>query len=53
MGILEGGLEGNIITAKLDSVINRARKSSIWPMSVSCSISPKYCQRVVLRPRGC
>ncbi len=33
MGLLEGRFEENIITTTLDSAINWARESSIWPMT--------------------
>ena len=33
MGLIDGQLDANIVTTRLDSVINWARKSSLWPMT--------------------
>jgi NADH-quinone oxidoreductase subunit B len=33
MGLIDGQLDANIMTTRLDTVINWARKSSLWPMS--------------------
>ena len=33
MGVAESGFERNIVTTTVDSVVNWARKSSLWPMT--------------------
>ena len=33
MGVAESGFEKNIVTTTVDSVVNWARKSSLWPMT--------------------
>ena len=33
MGMIDGQLDANILTTKLDWAVNWARKSSLWPMS--------------------
>jgi len=32
MGLIDNRFEDNVVTTTVDSVINRARRSSIWPM---------------------